>query len=428
MIGVFGVTLTRRGRVVVGACLLGVVMAVAAGGRSLNAVVVPGLVALGAGYLQLSRIETPGVQRSGLTNGFVGETHEVRIEFHGDGPGVPVERAFLADVRDRLDDGLDGPDGTVRTAVGDESATYRVRYLDRGGRRFGPIGIEATDVFGLFARRMVIEEYDHVLAYPEVYPIPSWFRHGLYDDDALGTSRQREEFDRLREYARGDALRDVHWPATAKHDEIVVKEFAAETEQRRVSIAGETAERGTDAAADVLASAAASLALALLGDGIPVELSLPGGDVAVEPGPRGRRSVLDLAARTGPGSVPDAADADVRLVADVDDARFHTGGDRPIGFAELVAETGDSGTVGRDASGTAGPITAAIRNGSAGFPESTGRRAGRTDGGTGTRSTDGGGENQTDGTGENQTDGTGENQTDGTGKNRADTTEGVSDR
>ena len=374
------VTLTRRGRVVAGACLLGSAMAVATGGRSLNAVVIPGIVALAAGYLQIFRVETPAVRRSGFADGFVGETHEIRIDFYGDGPGVPIEREFVAGVDDRLDDGLEGPDDAVRTAIGDEPATYRVRYLDRGERRFGPITIEATDVFGLFARRMLIEASDRVLVYPEIHPIPSRFRHGLSDDDALDASRQREEFDRLREYARGDALRDVHWPATAKHDEIVVKEFAAETEHRRVSIAGETVERGADAAADVLASAAASLALALLDDGIPVDLSLPDGAVDVEPGPQGRRRLLELAARTGPGSVAEAADADVRLVADADDAEFYTE-NGTVGFVELLTEAGD-GTAGRDPSTAAGPITTAIRNESAGFPESGGRRTGKTDGGT----------------------------------------------
>ncbi|MFO8114708.1 MAG: DUF58 domain-containing protein [Halorubrum sp.] len=355
-------TLTRRGRVVAAVCVVGVAMAFAAGGRSLETVVLPGVVALAAGYLQLARIDEPAVRRALPGERFVGESGEVRLAFRGRNGGE-VSPAYVADVDDGLDDGLEGPTEPVRTSVGDAPATYRVRFLRRGERRFGPVAVTASDVFGLFERRAVVEEYDAVLAYPSCLAIPAWFRRALYAEDAVGTSRQREEFDRLREYARGDPLRDVHWPATAKHDEIVVKAFAAETERGRVAIAGEAEGDGRDATgdprdpsdqtpADALASAAASLALALLDDGVPVDLTLPEGEVSADPGARGRRAVLELAARTGPGSVG-AEDADVRVVADERGARYRVG-DRAVAFDEVaegtIGETGARGaTTAREA-------------------------------------------------------------------------------
>jgi uncharacterized protein (DUF58 family) len=358
----FDASLTRRGRVVLAVCLAGAAMAVAVGGRSLNAVVLPGVVALAAGYVQVSRLETPGARRSGLVDGFVGEEREVRVDFDGGAPGTPVDRPFVADVRDRLGDGLAAEyasDGAVRTAVGGEPATYRLRLLERGERRLGPIEASATDVFGLFERRLVVDEHDRIVVYPAVRAIPAWFRRGLYADETLGSSRQREEFDRLREYARGDSLRDVHWPATAKHDEIVVKEFAAETDHRRVSIAGETRYSADAAAADVLATAIASLALSLLDDGVPVDVRLPAGEVAAEPGPRGRRELLELAARTGPGSIDDGRETDVRIVAEREDARIRTE-DRTVRFSEMeaAATSGSSGSNGSISSSGSTPSTA----------------------------------------------------------------------
>ena len=361
--------LTRRGRIVAGVCVVGTVMALVVGGRSLNAVVIPSAVALGAAYLQVSRIDPPGVRRSGFADGFVGETHEIRIQFHGDRPGTPVETEFIADVSDRLDGGLVGPNDPIRTTVGGGSATYRVRYRNRGGQRFGPVDVVATDVLGLFEKRLVVDVQDRVVVYPECHPVPAWFRRGLYADTALGESRQREEFDRLREYARGDSLRDVHWTATAKHDDLIVKEFAAETEHRRVSIAGETDGTRAAAAAVVLASASASLALALLDEGIPVELSLPAGEVDVRPGPRGRRDVLELAARTGTGTVADPDEADVRIEAGTVDARIRADG-VDVGFSDLkrAATTGEASPRTADAppgdrtdstgTGPAGAVTA----------------------------------------------------------------------
>jgi len=339
-------TLTRRGRVVVAVCVAGVGMALAASGRSLEAVVLPSAVALAAGYVQLARIEEPAVRRTLPPEGFVGETGEVRLSFRARGAGE-LTPTYVADVDDALDDGLAGPAEPVRTSVGDAPATYRVRYLRRGERKFGPVTVTASDVFGLFERRAVIEEFDATLAYPACREVPAWFRRALYADDAVGASRRREEFDRLREYSRGDPLRDVHWSATAKHGEIVVKAFAAETERGRVAIAGEAASEGGKAngvdrggdrdPADDLASAAASLALALLDDGVPVDLTLPGGAVSADPGARGRRAVLELAARTRPGTVDDD-EADVRVVADERGARYRVG-DRAVAFDEVAGAT-----------------------------------------------------------------------------------------
>jgi len=410
-------TLTRRGRVVLAVCVGGVAMALAAGGRSLEAVVLPGAVALAAGYVQLARIDEPTVERTLPPEGFVGEGGEVRLAFEGQGQSG-LSPTYVADIDDALDDGLEGPSEPVRTSVGDAPATYRVGYLRRGERRFGPVTVTASDVFGLFEREAVVEAFDETLAYPACREIPARLRRSLYADDAVGASRRRGEFDRLREYTRGDPLRDVHWAATAKHDEIVVKAFAAQTERGRVAIAGETAgdreagagrERavGREGAvgredaesrggaadrdpADALASAAASLALALLDDGVPVDLTLPGGEVSADPGARGRRAVLGLAARTGPGSVG-VGDADARVVADGRGARYRIG-DRTLAFDEVAGapvrtavggdagDTGDASDAGGAATGTrpsnevgsetAGRerVAAAVR------PEATGRR------------------------------------------------------
>ncbi|ELZ57261.1 MULTISPECIES: DUF58 domain-containing protein [Halorubrum] len=370
-------TLTRRGRVAGVAGLLAVASALLAGGRALDAVVLPVAVALAAGYVQVSRVDVPPVRHVAPPDGFVGETRDVRLEF-GSGPtgdggsSVPGtgSSSFLADVGVRVGEGLDGPTTPIRASVGTEPVSYRVTYRRRGERTLGPIDLTVTDVFGLFERDLVVDETAAVTVYPPRDPVPARFRRALHAADAVDVSREREEFDRLREYARGDAVRDVHWATTAKRDEIVVKEFAAETARNRVTIAGGTAVSGGDdvagfgaaargdgtgddrspgaAAADELARATVSLALALLDDGVPVEVELPAGRVSASPGGRGRRAVLELAARTGPGPVPEA-DADVTILADTSGARFRTD-DRSVSLADLRREA-DEGRTATDAAG-----------------------------------------------------------------------------
>jgi uncharacterized protein (DUF58 family) len=350
--------LTRRGRVAGVVGIVAAASALAAGGRALEAIVIPVAIALAAGYVQVSRVEEPAVRHVTPADGFVGEAREVRLEFgaeavRGDGDDIP---SFLADVRVRVGEGLEGPSAPIRASVGTEPVSYRVTYRERGERTLGPVDLTVTDVFGLLERDLTVDATDAVTVFPPRDPVPTRFRRELYAADAVDVSRQRDEFDRLREYTRGDAVRDVHWATTAKRDEIVVKEFAAETARDRVTIAGGTegggeavagigaAARDDDAddrsasaaAADELARATVSVALALLDDGVPVDVRLPAGRVSVMPGGRGRREVLELAARTGPGAATDEG-ADVTVVAGPDGARFRAG-DRSVSFADLRRE------------------------------------------------------------------------------------------
>lgn len=348
--------LTRRGRVVLGVVVLAFGMAALSGARSLNAVVLPGVVALAAAAIQLSRLDAPSVRRRLPRDDFVGATHGVVLRFGDvDTFREELDAPFVAAVRDGLGEGLAGPDEPTRATVGAEPVRYEVTYEARGDRTLGPVTLTATDVFGLLERDLLCRGTESVLVYPERRPVVGWFRRELYREDALGASRQRDEFDRLREYARGDALRDVNWAATAKRDDLIVNEFAAETDQRRVSISGGARGDG----ADDLASAVASVSLALLDDGIPVDVAVPNGRVSTEGGRDGRRRLLELLARTPRGAVPDA-DADVVIEADRTGTTVRIDG-RETAFAALSPSDGETEaavTVGtRSAADAARPAT-----------------------------------------------------------------------
>ncbi|MEF8780019.1 MAG: DUF58 domain-containing protein [Haloferacaceae archaeon] len=326
------VQLTRRGRSVAFVCLLGIAMAWVSGPRALNAVVVPGLVGLAAGYLQLRAIEAPRVVRDLPPDAHAESTHELRLRFvDAAEPTEGVASPFVATVTERVDDGLELSEPTLRTTVGAEEVRLRIGYRRRGERTVGPTELVATDVLGLVRRELVCDSVDTVLVYPERSPIPRWFRRGLYDLEEANRSRQRDEFDRLREYEEGDPLRDVHWPATARKDEPIVKEFVAEGQGRSVSVS--VGGRGADRSA----AAAASVALALLEDGVPVRLSAPNGRVETFPG-GDTRPLLELLARMSRGEVPDP-DADVVIDGGHRRTRIQSG-EESHSLAGLREETG----------------------------------------------------------------------------------------
>jgi uncharacterized protein (DUF58 family) len=286
---------TRRGKAVGGVAILGAALAVVFGPRSLGAVVVGAVVSLVAGWHQVRTLSKPSVTRDVPGDGFPGEGGTVRLDFRVDEP-------FAAVVNDGVPDGLDG-NGYLEATVGGDPLSYEVTYLTRGEHTFGPVSVRARDVLGLFERGFTPVARETVLVYPRVHELTVGARRDLLSAHEPGRHPARDEFDRLRAYDRGDALRDIHWKSSAKRDDLVVKVFAAEDESNAVTVAAGAA----DGRGDAMAEAAASVCLPFLDAGIPVRLSTPGGDITVSGGDR--QQLLEHLARAPDGDlVADGAD------------------------------------------------------------------------------------------------------------------------
>jgi uncharacterized protein (DUF58 family) len=79
----------------------------------------------------------------------------------------------------------------------------------------------------------------------------------------------------VREYVDGDAIRLVHWPATARTGEVMIRELEGPQRPRLVVVVD---LRGPAPDAEITASRASGLALAALASGMLVDLA------TVEPG------------------------------------------------------------------------------------------------------------------------------------------------
>ncbi|MWG36645.1 DUF58 domain-containing protein [Halomarina oriensis] len=296
---------TRRG-VVAGLATLGAFVAGATfGARALNAVAAPALVALGYALVAVWRADRPGVERLVPPPGHPGETRQMRFN---------VDAGGRVELEDRLPNGL-RPRTYAAAITGAGHVEYEMEYARRGAHDIGPLSLRITDPLGLIAETYRYESDKHVLVYPTVTPITDGTPLARLVDQAGMPDRQA--FDRLREYAPGDSLRDVNWKTTAKYGDMVVTEFAAE-DQGAVSVVGEATADGTGENADAMAGAVASLVVFLLDMGIEVELVVPGGELEAGLGDTHRQAALDLLARTPPGRVSDeaVARADVHVLAD----------------------------------------------------------------------------------------------------------------
>ncbi|MBB6647091.1 DUF58 domain-containing protein [Halobellus ruber] len=316
---------TRRGYAVVGVIVAAVAAGAVFGARALDAVVLPGLVALVAAAIQLRGAPQVDVDRTLPPADVAGSSGTVTLELDGD-------RTYPVTVRDRLPEGVDpetpprgrgagGDETVVDAAVDGDPVTYGIVPQRRGEHVVGPATVVATDVLGLLERSTVIDRRDTLVTFPRVGTLPGTLGAELQAAYQSRATTQRDEFDDLREYVRGDSLRDIHWKSSARHDELMVQEFTDRADPERVTVAigvdegaGQVGDDGTgDTPADRMAAAAATVSVALVRGGASVTLTTPSGTVDASPG-RIRPALRHLAVAAG-GRVP-AAEADVRVVAD----------------------------------------------------------------------------------------------------------------
>lgn len=321
-------TLTRRGRIVaVGIAAItgwGFIFSIPA----VNAIVLPGVVALLAGWIAVRRVNRPAVDRLPVDSG---APHERRVvEF-----AVEQPDAFSIRVEDTLPAGIRATDGIRERPVIDGRISYEIIASERGVREIGPVNMRVRDPIGLVVRDFEINATTEVLTYPHIRDLDWWTANAVFLSEGAPTS-ERHRFDKLREYDPGDPLRDIHWRSSAKRPdhEFVVKEFVADSEAGAILIAGESIPRR----ADEMASAAASVAMWMLDAGIPVGIETKDETVPIDDGPSHRKRILTALARTNGGPlVPEVIDsAPIAISTPGHGPVVIRAGDRTFGWEEFA--------------------------------------------------------------------------------------------
>jgi uncharacterized protein (DUF58 family) len=111
------------------------------------------------------------------------------------------------------------------------------RPTRRGLHRIEEVCLEATSPFGLWLARRCLPVAGELRVYPNLLKerrsLAAIFLRrtlpGLHAHRLMGKGR---EFDKLREYIRGDSSEDIHWKATAKRARPVTKVFQVERTQQ----------------------------------------------------------------------------------------------------------------------------------------------------------------------------------------------------
>jgi uncharacterized protein (DUF58 family) len=108
---------------------------------------------------------------------------------------------------------------------------FKLACYKRGEYTVGPLEIKSAYPLGIAkAENSQQGNMSTLLVYPEVFDIAklplvskgSMLTSGI---EAFAKTGGSEDFFGTREYRQGDSLRFIHWPSSAKHNQLIVKEF-----------------------------------------------------------------------------------------------------------------------------------------------------------------------------------------------------------
>jgi uncharacterized protein (DUF58 family) len=187
-------------------------------------------------------------------------------------------------------------------------ASYRLPTTKRGIFRLGPLELEVSDPFGLARTVQSTTPDTSLTVHPKVDHISARSLSTQADQDiripvpVLG--RTGTEFFALREYEAGDDVRHVHWPTTARLDDLVIRQ-PENFWRGRLTVAVDLRTSCQDAdSLELVLSAAASVAVSGLRSGLQVRMvGTSGFDTGYGSGQGHAGTILDLlaGAETRPG-------------------------------------------------------------------------------------------------------------------------------
>jgi hypothetical protein len=159
----------------------------------------------------------------------VHEGERSAVELHLTNLGtLPLFHLVIADGVDNL--------GTARFAIGglgggeQVRASYRILCRPRGVYQVGPVQVRLEDPLGLAYRQLTAGPVDELVVYPAVEELTG-FPALRGRDPSMKASRPDhnqqggEDFYTLRAYLEGDDLRRVHWPTSAKVDDLMIRQM-----------------------------------------------------------------------------------------------------------------------------------------------------------------------------------------------------------
>jgi len=231
--------------------------------------------ALGGAVVPWLMVRRVAVERRGPEEAFVGEDVVVDLAVTTGGGGklfVTVRDPHVAPTTVFVPHVRGGETVVART---ERTATRR------GVTEAATVEVASAAPFGVAEARRRVACPGRMVVLPRIVQLGSvpFLEAGLAagDEVSAGTRRgEGSEYAGVREYRRGDSMRRVHWPATARHGSLVVREVERERPGALaivVDTSADAGDRADDTVLDLCCSVAGSVAVAALSGGHEVQLT-----------------------------------------------------------------------------------------------------------------------------------------------------------
>lgn len=223
-------------------------------------------------------------------------------------------------------------------AGGSRTTTYPLHASQRGRYELGPLSITAVDPFGLVRLTRTFRTTTPVLVVPQLEELADAViaadHRGRGDGVAVALAARGDDDVVPREYRHGDDLRRIHWRASARLDELMVRREEVPWTNRATVLIDLRQSRhggqGPTSSLERALSAGASAAVHLIRHGWGVRVTTTDGRVLVSTasGPAGEAEVLTALALVEASPAMDvtapAFRDDLVIAAVASDARIAT--------------------------------------------------------------------------------------------------------
>ena len=200
-----------------------------------------------------------------------------RVQLIVDNVGSSVARELR--VMDRVADLGTAEFELARLGRGDRAeAGYRVLCRSRGVYDIGPAVVTFSDPLHLTATAIPPGPVGRLVVFPKVEEL-NGFPRVRAGDPAMGVAHLDqsrgggEDFYTLREYQTGDDLRRVHWPSSAKAEELMIRQLENQWQSRALVVLDvRSSAYSSPEAFERAVSGAASVISHLVGSGFDADL------------------------------------------------------------------------------------------------------------------------------------------------------------